>query len=161
MRRLTAVLLAASLLAGGTLALPAAAAAASARPTLAQMQNYFMCTVCKEPLAVAQSPEAAAERALITRLINQGDDKRQIINAMVAQYSSAVLALPPAHGFNLTIYILPPAVVLIGAAVLVFTIPRWKRAQQRRRADAGGTPATQKLEPGEALRLEQDLARFD
>jgi cytochrome c-type biogenesis protein CcmH len=126
---------------------------------LAQMQNYFMCTVCHEPLAVAQSPEAAAERAQITRLINQGDGKQQIINVMVANYGAAVLALPPAHGFNLTVYIVPPAVVLIGVAILVFALPRWKRAQQRR-AQASGQ-AAQKLEPADALRLEQDLARFD
>jgi cytochrome c-type biogenesis protein CcmH len=152
-------LVALSLLAVGPLA-PAIANAATPRPTLAQMQNYFMCTVCHEPLAVAQSPEAAAERALITRMINQGDSKQQIINGLVAQYSSAVLALPPAHGFNLTVYIVPPALVLIGVAILVFALPRWKRAQQRR-AQAAGAQAAQKLEPKDALRLEQDLARFD
>jgi cytochrome c-type biogenesis protein CcmH len=144
----------------GCAAVAPAAMIATSRPTLAQMQNYFMCTVCKEPLAVAQSPEAAAERAEITRLINQGDNKQQIINAMVAQYSSAVLALPPAHGFNLTVYILPPAVVLIGAAILVFTLPKWKRAQRRRR-EQQGAESTKTLEPADALRLDQDLARFD
>ena len=124
------------------------------------MQNYFMCTVCKEPLAVAQSPEASAERTEITRLINQGDGKQQIINAMVAQYSTAVLAQPPAHGFNLTIYILPPAVVVLGVALLLFTLPRCKRAQQRRAAAAGAEDKPT-IEPAEAMRLEQDLARFD
>jgi cytochrome c-type biogenesis protein CcmH len=157
-RRVAAAIVAGCLLASGVLA-PAVAAAAS-RPSLAQMQNYFMCTVCKEPLAVAQSPEASAERAEITRLINQGDDKQQIINAMVAQYSVAVLALPPAHGFNLTVYVLPPAVVVLGAALLLFTIPRWKRAQQRRAAAAAAKPKPE-IEPAEARRLEQDLARFD
>jgi cytochrome c-type biogenesis protein CcmH len=155
-RRRIAALLVASLVLAAAVALPVAAAA-TARPTLTQMQSYFMCTVCKEPLAVAQSPEAAAERAYITQLINKGEGKQQIINAMVAQYSSAVLALPPAHGFNLTVYILPPAVVLIGAAILVYTLPKWKR---RRAAAARAHPAA-KLEPADALRLEQDLARFD
>ncbi|HTX44966.1 MAG TPA: cytochrome c-type biogenesis protein CcmH [Solirubrobacteraceae bacterium] len=157
MRRIAPVIAACCLLASGALA-PAAAAAG--RPGLAQMQTYFMCTVCKEPLPVAQSPEADAERAEITRLINQGDDKQQIINAMVAQYSVAVLALPPAHGFNLTVYVLPPAVLIMGVALLLFTIPRWKRAQQRRAAAADSKPKPE-IEPAEALRLEQDLARFD
>jgi cytochrome c-type biogenesis protein CcmH len=158
-RRAAALLVAVSLLTVGPL-VPAIASAAAARPTLAQMQSYFMCTVCHEPLAVAQSPEAAAERAQITRLINQGESKQQIINAMVGQYSVAVLALPPARGFNLTVYIVPPALVLIGVAILVFALPRWKRAQQRRAQAAGGQTA-EKLEPADALRLEQDLARFD
>jgi cytochrome c-type biogenesis protein CcmH len=157
-RRIAAATAACLLLASGALA--AAAVAATARPGLAQMQTYFMCTVCKEPLPVAQSPEANAERAEITRLINQGDDKQQIINAMVAQYSVAVLALPPAHGFNLTVYVLPPVVLIVGVALLLFTLPRWKRAQQRRAAAADSKPKPE-IEPAEALRLEQDLARFD
>jgi cytochrome c-type biogenesis protein CcmH len=156
-RRVAAAIAACCLLASGVFA---PAAAAESRPALAQMQNYFMCTVCHEPLAVAQSPEASAERTEITRLINQGDGKQQIINAMVAQYSAAVLAQPPANGFNLTIYILPPAAVVLGVALLLFTIPRWKRAQQKRAA-AAGAKATPKIEPAEAMRLEQDLARFD
>jgi cytochrome c-type biogenesis protein CcmH len=157
-RRVAATIAAGCLLASGVLA-PAIAAAAS-RPTLTQMQSYFMCVVCKEPLAVAQSPEAARERALITTLISQGQSKQQIINAMEAQYGTAVLAQPPAHGFNLTIYILPPAVLVLGVALLVFTIPRWKRAQQARAAAADARPKPQ-IEPAEAMRLEQDIARFD
>lgn len=157
MRRATAAIIAAWLLVFGAAA-PAVAATAS-RPTLAEMQNYFMCTVCKEPLAVAQSPEAAAERTEITRLINQGDDKSQIINAMVAQYSTAVLAQPPAHGFNLTIYILPPAIVLIGAGALAFALPKWKRRTRARAQSAVDTAP--ELKASDALRLEQDLARFD
>ena len=66
-----------------------------------------MCIVCKTPLAVSQSPEAERERTFISGLIAKGETKAQILKAMVVQYGPAVLALPPAHGFNLTIYVLP------------------------------------------------------
>ena len=70
-----------------------------------------MCVSCKEPLSVAQSPQAMAERNFIRTLVAQGQTKAQIERALVAQYGTAVLGRPPAHGFNLTVYILPPALV--------------------------------------------------
>ena len=71
-----------------------------------------------------------------------------------------MLGQPPAHGFNLTVYILPPALVLIGAAVLAFTLPKWRR---RSRAAAVGAAASAQaapqLSPEDAQRLEDDLVR--
>ena len=98
-----------------------------------------MCVSCHEPLAVAQSPQADSERNYIRHLIAQGQTKAQIEQALVGQYGRAVLGKPPAHGFNLTVYILPPAIVLVGIAVLAFALPRWRR---RARAAAASRPAT-------------------
>jgi cytochrome c-type biogenesis protein CcmH len=136
-----------------------AAAAVTTRASLTDIESDVMCVVCKTPLAVSQSPEADAERAFITGLINKGETKHQILKAMEFQYGPAVLALPPAHGFNLTVYILPPAVVLAGAALLALALPKWKRrAKLRAASPATAVPA---LEPEDARRLEHDLARFD
>ena len=44
----------------------------------------------------------------IRGLISQGLTKKQIERQLVAQYGPAVLGKPPAHGFNLTVYVLPP-----------------------------------------------------
>ncbi len=90
-----------------------------------------MCIACHEPLAVAQSPESFSERALHPELIAQGLDRQQIEKQMVAQYGSAILAKPPAHGFNLLVYILPPALLVAGLAALAFTLPRWRRRTQQ------------------------------
>jgi cytochrome c-type biogenesis protein CcmH len=136
-----------------------ATAAIAPRASLTDIESSVMCVVCKTPLAVSQSPEADAERTFITGLINKGETKAQILKAMEFQYGPGVLALPPAHGFNLTVYILPPAVVLTGAALLALALPKWKRrAQLRAASPATAVPA---LEPEDARRLEHDLARFD
>lgn len=137
------------------LAAPPFASAATPRASLTDIENDVMCTVCNEPLAVAQSPEADKERAFISSLIARGETKHQIEQALVAQYGSSVLALPPAHGFNLTVYVLPPAIVLLGAAGLAVALPRWRR---RTRAAAIESPLPP-LEPGDAHRLDEDLAR--
>jgi cytochrome c-type biogenesis protein CcmH len=134
---------------------PPVASAATPRTSLPDVENDVMCVVCNEPLAVSQSPQADRERAFINNLIAKGYTKHQIERAMVAQYGPSVLALPPAHGFNLTVYVLPPAILLLGAAGLAFALPRWRR---RTRAASASAP-TPALDPGDAHRLDEDLAR--
>jgi cytochrome c-type biogenesis protein CcmH len=158
--RLRAATLAA-IVAGAFLASAGAASATAPRASLTDIENDVMCVACRESLAVAQSPQAYAERSFIRHLIDQGQTKTQIERALVAQYGPAVLGRPPANGFNLTVYILPPAILLIGIATLALTLPRWRR---KARAAAGATTspaAVPKLDPAAARRLDDELARFE
>jgi len=137
---------------------PAAAfAATTPRASLPDIENEVMCVSCKEPLAVAQSPQADAERNFIRGLIAQGLTKAQIEHALVGQYGTDVLGRPPASGFNLTVYVLPPALVILGAVILAVTLPRWRR-RARARATASPAPGP-RLAADDARRLEEDLAR--
>jgi len=146
-----------ALLAVLILALSASAAGASAatpRASLTDIENDVMCVACREPLAVSQSPQANSERAFIKALIAQGQTKPEIERALVAQYGPAVLGKPPAHGFNLTVYVLPPAILLVGIIVLFVTLPRWRARERAART------ATPRLDPADARRVEEDLAQF-
>jgi cytochrome c-type biogenesis protein CcmH len=137
-----------------------AAGAVTPRASLTDIESDVMCLTCHEPLAVAESPQADAERSFIRTLIAQGETKSQIERALVAQYGSAVLGRPPAHGFNLTVYILPPALVLIGAGVLAFTLPKWRRRSRAAAAEAEARARdAPKLSAEDARRLEEDLVR--
>lgn len=135
----------------------APAAWGAPRVSFLEIQGDMMCVECHEPLAVAQSQQAFSERNFIRLLILKGLSKRQIEQQMVANYGPAVLAKPPANGFNLVIYVLPPVLLAIGAATLLVTIPRWRR---RSRAP-GGTAfdAGPPLDPVDARRLDDELAR--
>ena len=138
---------------------PATSAAAVAqRASLTDIESDVMCTSCREPLEVAQSPQADSERAYIRGLIAQGETKSQILNNLVAQYGTAVLGKPPAHGFNLTVYIIPPAILVLGAGILAFTLPRWRR-RTRAAARAPAAPV-ETLDPADAERLDQELSQF-
>jgi cytochrome c-type biogenesis protein CcmH len=136
----------------------AAAIAASPRASLTDIENDVMCVACHEPLAVAQSPQAYAERDYINGLIAQGLTKTQIERNLVSQYGPAVLGKPPAHGFNLTVYVLPPAIVVIGVGILALTLPRWRRRAQAAKAAVPGAPP--KPAAADAERLDEDLAAF-
>ena len=116
-----------------------------------------MCVACHEPLAVADSPQAYAERNYIRGLISQGLTKAQIERQLVTQYGTTVLGKPPAHGFNLTVYVLPPALVALGAAILAFALPRWRR---RTRARRDAEPAAAALSPADSRRLDDELSHF-
>jgi cytochrome c-type biogenesis protein CcmH len=145
----------------GLLAFPASGLGARARASLTEIENDVMCVACNESLAVAQSPEADQERSYITMLINQGDTKAEVERKLVAQYGPAVLGRPPAHGFSLSLYVLPPALVAVGIAILLFTLPRWRARSRARAAEAAAGPnSSLALTPGESQRLEDELSRF-
>jgi cytochrome c-type biogenesis protein CcmH len=134
------------------------AAHAAGRASLTDIENDVMCVVCHEPLAVAQSPQAYAERDFIRSLIAQGETKAQIERQLVAQYGTAVLGRPPADGFDLAVYVVPPAIVAIGIALLALLLPRWRR---RTRASPPRTSAANAaVSPSEQTRLDEELSRF-
>jgi len=135
-----------------------AAGAASAPTTLPVIERQVMCVTCKIPLNVAQSPQADRERAFIQRLIDEGKSEAQVKRALVAEYGPAVLGLPAAKGFDLTVYLVPLLAALLLIIMFVTLLPRWRRAAARQALDEShGSP----LEAADAARLESDLARFD
>jgi cytochrome c-type biogenesis protein CcmH/NrfF len=154
LRRAVAGLVAALAL-GGPGALMAHAAT---HQSYTSVVTQFMCVACHEPLAQVDSLEAISEKATLRHLIHQGLDLGQIKSGMVAQYGPEVLARPPAHGFNLTVYILPPVVLVGGLLLLAYTLPKW-RERSRRSADSS-LPGSAPLDSDDAKRLDDELADF-
>lgn len=146
------------LLSAVALLVPAGAIAVAPRTSLPVIEPQVMCVLCKIPLNVAQSAQADYERKFIQEQIDKGDTEAQVKQALVAQYGPLVLGLPAAHGFDLTVYLVPLAVVLALIALLVALVPSWRRharAAAKRRGDSLA------LSAADAARLESDLARFD
>jgi cytochrome c-type biogenesis protein CcmH/NrfF len=159
MRRTAAIALLALALA--TTAAAAPAGAATPRTTLPAIEEQVMCVVCKTPLAVANGPQADAERRQIRELIARGLTERQIKDALVAQYGRRVLALPDAGGFNAAVYAIPVAVVLLGLAILAVALPRWRRRAREPAPEAawGAAPADRAPSAEELRRVDEELAR--
>jgi len=142
-------------------AVPAASATAAPKPkaSLNDLETEVMCVLCKVPLQVAgDAPQAVAERQFIKGLIARGETKRQIKDALVAQYGPQVLANPPAHGFSLSAYLVPILGVVAAVVLLALALPRWRR---RSRAPSPAAAAGPALNTADARRLDEDLARFD
>jgi cytochrome c-type biogenesis protein CcmH/NrfF len=120
--------------------------------------TQFMCTTCHEPLQQVNSPQAISEKSFLRGLIAKDLTLGQIKTAMEDQYGPEVLARPPASGFNLTIYILPPVVLIGGLALLAYTLPKW-RERSRKAADVK-LPTAEPLESADAKRLDDELTNF-
>lgn len=142
------------------LGMGAAGAAGDASPhtSLPVIERQVMCVTCKIPLNVAQSQQANRERAFIQSLIDEGQTEAQIKSSLVAQYGPTVLALPSAHGFDLTVYLVPLAAFLALLTTLAVLLPRWRRHARDQAAQAVDAP---QLNSADAARLDADLAKFD
>jgi cytochrome c-type biogenesis protein CcmH/NrfF len=155
--RSLAIALAALALAAG---LPAAAhAGPPQRASLSDIEDEVMCLVCGTPLNVSDSPQADRERAFIRTLIARGETKKQIKDALVAQYGRAVLATPSDKGFDLAAWIVPGLAVLLAAIGIAFAVVRWRRS----RPDTPGSPLATTAGPAadERARLRSDLEHYD
>jgi cytochrome c-type biogenesis protein CcmH/NrfF len=142
------------------LALPASALAATPQTTLNDVEDEVMCVVCGVPLNIAEAPQADRERALINRLIAQGKTKDQIKDAMRAEYGDAVIASPEGGGFEITNWLVPALVALALVAAVVVLVPRWRRRQRAAEVSPTAAADVPALDPDEARRLDEDLARY-
>ena len=138
--------------------LVAPATAAEPRASLPDIEDEVMCPICGTPLNLAAAPQAERERALIRRLIDRGQTKEEIKDALVREYGPEVLATPESGGFDLAAWLIPAGGILAAATGLVLGVRRWRRG--------GGGPGDlpepgEGLDPGDDERLRSDLARYD
>ncbi len=66
-------------------------------------------------------------KAFINKEIGEGKDETAILQDLSLRYGVQVLSTPPAHGFNLAVWILPSVGLLVGLGVVVVIVRRWKR----------------------------------
>jgi len=86
------------------------------------------CPVCENvPLDVCPTTACAQWRELIREKIREGWTPDEIKIYLAEQYGDRVLAEPPRSGINWLVYLLPPALILVGAIYLGLNIQRMKK----------------------------------
>jgi cytochrome c-type biogenesis protein CcmH len=130
------------------------AAGAETRASLPDIEDEVMCTICGTLLEGSQSPQADRERALIRKLIDEGQTKDQIKDALVAEYGTRVLATPSGHGFDLAAWLVPGLLIAVAVAVLIVGAVRLAG----RSGPRNGPPP---LDPSDSARLDRDLSSYD
>ncbi len=143
MRQTLAALLLAGLLAA--VAPPAGVVAQAEQPTddeVNAIAKGLYCPVCENvPLDVCPTLACKQWRDTIREKLALGWDQAQIEQYFVEQYGDRVLAAPPARGLNWAVYLIPPAVFLLGGAVLVGAMRAWRRPPAESRV--GQDPAAE------------------
>jgi len=125
--------------------------------------RQLYCPVCENtPLDVCGTQACAQWRELIREKLGQGWGEDQIKDYFVAQYGDRVLAMPPAHGLNWLVYIIPPLAILAGIFILYSAFRAWKRPKTATATDQGAAlpadPAAASQDEYVA-RLEDELSK--
>jgi cytochrome c-type biogenesis protein CcmH len=135
--------------------------AAPPRASFNDIEDEVMCVTCNVPLNIAESPQAERQKEAIRRYVAAGLTKDQIKARLKATYGPNVLALPESSGFNLAAYAVPVAAIGLVLATLAVLVPRWRRrGDPDPPDDAGPDDAGPSLDPDDARRLDEDLARY-
>jgi len=126
------------------------------KPTLEAIGNEVQCLCgCNAPLngcPHVNCTEKAEMQTFIKQEIAAGRNETTILQDLSLKYGVQVLSTPPAHGFNLTVWVLPSVGLLAGLAVVVVIARRWKRKP----AVAAATPAAP-LDPKVLTAVEEEM----
>ena len=114
-----------------------------------------LCGTCpRRPLDECECGWADQKRARIAEALEAGQDREAIIAGFVAEFGQEAYVTPPAEGFNLTAWIMPIVVLLLGAVVLGTVLRNWSRLHID--PAAGRVPETDTGDPYRQ-RLEKEL----
>lgn len=97
-----------------------------------------LCDTCpRRPLDECTCGYAQKQQARIETLLSEGKSKQAVIDIFIADYGKRVLSKPPAEGFNLTAWVMPPLVLFVGFFVVRSVLQTWSQAKP---ATASQTP---------------------
>ena len=91
-------------------------------------------------------------------MLTEGKTEDEILQHFVDQYGARVLAEPPKEGFFWLIYLLPPAVILVGAVFLFRSLKEWTKPKAAIPA-AGAAQAPSVAKDDYVARLEEELKK--
>jgi cytochrome c-type biogenesis protein CcmH len=98
---------------------------------------------CAHPGGSFSGPCDTAKAMLkeVDQHLAKGDSEQQIIQAFVAQYGSIVYMEPPKRGFGLVAWLMPIVYFLVGLALAVFVVRKWRERQHAAAPPAPNVPS--------------------
>ena len=129
------------------LAAPSLASALTVRDVAREVR----CPTCNTPLDVSSAPVALDMKQYIQKRIEAGWSKQRIIDGLVDEFGTQVLATPPKSGFDLIAWIVPALAVALGLAAIPVIAPTWAR-----RAPPGAAAGIE-ITDEERRRLDEEL----
>jgi cytochrome c-type biogenesis protein CcmH len=116
-----------------------------------RVARQLYCPVCEnEPLDACRTSACQQWRAQIAQLLSEGQSDDQIKQYFVDRYGLRVLGEPPASGTTLWLWVLPIAVLVVGAVYVVFLMRRMRArsaaAESTQPAPTQGDDYTQRVE---------------
>ncbi|MEZ4300909.1 MAG: cytochrome c-type biogenesis protein CcmH [Polyangiaceae bacterium] len=129
------------------------------------------CGCPRETLGTCTCGWAHDRREELREMLKEGKSIEQIQAAYSERFGSQALAVPPSEGANRLLYLVPLALVAVGAAFVVTLLKSWSR--KGRGAGSGGGSGSGDEAPGSAVpktkpsrddyddKLDDELRRLD
>jgi cytochrome c-type biogenesis protein CcmH len=127
-----------------------AAPALAVALTVRDVAREVRCPTCNTPLDESSAPVALDMKAYIAQRIDAGWSKQRIIDGLVGEFGSQVLATPPKSGFDLIAWIVPAVAVALGLCAIPVITRTWARR-------APPAPAVTAMTDEERRRLDEKL----
>ncbi|GJQ35339.1 MAG: hypothetical protein JETCAE01_13490 [Anaerolineaceae bacterium] len=123
--------------------------------------KQLYCPVCENtPLDVCPTEACRQWRELIRQQLAEGRTEEEIKQYFVNNYGARVLSEPPRTGFNWLVYVVPPVLLLIGAAVLFNAFRAWTKPKVAASASGSGREAEPSSVDDEYIkRMEEELKK--
>src|SRR5690625_1740495 len=100
-----------------------------------EIAKQLRCPICvSESVAASSSQISLTMRAEIQELVQAGLSDQEILDSFTESYGDWVLLKPPRRGVHLLVWLLPVAVIAVGAVLLY----SFTRRSARAGTDAGG-----------------------
>ena len=112
-----------------------------------------LCGDCpRRPLDECICGYALQQKERIKKMLASGQTPQAIVDAYISEFGLEILSKPPAKGFNLVAWIMPPLVLLLGFFGVRSVLRTWSKTK------SPATPASQPAHDDPYLdRLESDL----
>jgi cytochrome c-type biogenesis protein CcmH len=122
--------------------------------------HKLYCPVCENtPLDVCPTDACKDWRELIRTMLADGKTETEILQHFKDQYGARVLAEPPKEGFYWLIYLLPPAIILVGAVILFRAMKEWTKPKAAAPASGGEQSESSSEKDPYVARLEEELKK--
>jgi cytochrome c-type biogenesis protein CcmH len=119
--------------------------------------NLLMSPFCPgQSLYACRSPQAEALRNDIRERLANGEEREAIIESLVEEYGTSILAQPPHEGFARLAWWAPVLVLLLGTGVVVTVLRRYTSRPSERKATPPG-----EVDPAIASRVQKDLDKYN
>jgi len=134
---------------------PAGALDADDETEARKIETLLMAPCCgANTLALHESGLAQQTKREIREMLASGMNRQEILDHYVAKYGNTILSMPPSRGFNLTAYLLPLVVLILGPLAVWIVL-------RRRTSEAPPEPTIRPpIEREYRERLEKELRSY-
>jgi len=105
----------------------------------------FMCMCgCSQVLTQCNHLGCTTSTAMLKELrqaVDGGKSEDSVTQMFVQEFGTKVYAEPPKSGFSLVAWAMPTIYLILGTALVIFVISRWRKQPVSKVALAGGAPS--------------------